>query len=313
MPDPNEPYGSWTAIAQAIKAAATQAARAPGARDVATQIRQAQFDRFLSRIFADGRDSEWLLKGGVGMLARVAQARSTQDIDLSARHAVDLDSAIKALQSAAARNLDDHVRFTLTRTVRTGLGDNQPEVQMRRAVFTCTDAKTGKRIGEIPIDVVVGPPPVGTVEIIEPANRLALPRPITTYPYRIFPLADQVAEKVCATMYSGYPGGRRSSRVKDLVDLVIITRTQTVNLRELQRAIDAKRMAAAMPRFTEFTIPNGWQREYRRLASQTAAAGEFIDADVAATHIAGFLAPALQLDPLPDDIVWVPQTHDREP
>lgn len=127
MPDENEPYGSWSAIAQAIKAAATKAAR--GARDVTTQIRQAQFDRFLSRVFADGDESEWLLRGGVGMLARVPQARATQDIDLSASRAVDLDAAVQALQDAAGRDLGDHLRFALTRTVATGLGDNQPDVQ----------------------------------------------------------------------------------------------------------------------------------------------------------------------------------------
>jgi hypothetical protein len=33
--------------------------------------RQARFDRFLSRVFAKGERSEWLLKGGMSMLARV--------------------------------------------------------------------------------------------------------------------------------------------------------------------------------------------------------------------------------------------------
>lgn len=66
---------------------------------------------------------------------------------------------------------------------------------------------------------MVGPPPVGTIETIEPAHRLAHPRPLAAHPYRVFPIADQIAEKVCATMYDKYPSGRRSSRVKDLVDL----------------------------------------------------------------------------------------------
>ena len=307
MPDESEPYGSWSAIAQAIKTAATKAARTRGARDVTTQIRQAQFDRFLSRVFADGNESEWLLKGGVGMLARVPQARATQDIDLSASRAVDLDTAVQALQEAAGHDLGDHLRFALTRTIATGLGDNQPDVQTRRAVFTCTDADTGRRIGEIPIDIVVGPPPVGTVETIEPAHRLALSRPLAAHPYRVFPIADQIAEKVCATLYDKYPSGRRSSRVKDLVDLVVITRTQTINLRELQLAITAKQTASAMPPITTFTIPDDWQREYRRLAAQTADAGDITDAFEAAQHVADFLTPALDTSPLPPDVEWTPR------
>ena len=46
------------------------------------RIRQEHFRRFLSRAFAEGNDSGWLLKGGTGALARVGSARTTTDIDL---------------------------------------------------------------------------------------------------------------------------------------------------------------------------------------------------------------------------------------
>ena len=49
------------------------------AATVDAQIRQARFDRFLLRVFADGEESEWLLKGGMSMLAREPRARTTKD------------------------------------------------------------------------------------------------------------------------------------------------------------------------------------------------------------------------------------------
>ena|GEM_PF-6031512 len=41
-------------------------------------------------------------------------------------------------------------------------------------MFTCLDAKTGRKISDIPIDIVVGPPPVGKVETVNPSTRLKM-------------------------------------------------------------------------------------------------------------------------------------------
>jgi len=79
-------YGDWRSLELAIKDAAKKAARQAGpgisAASVDAQIRQARFDRFLSRVFAEGDRSEWLLKGGMSMLARVPRSRATKDVDL---------------------------------------------------------------------------------------------------------------------------------------------------------------------------------------------------------------------------------------
>ncbi|MFI7067957.1 hypothetical protein ACIBL3_43675 [Kribbella sp. NPDC050124] len=66
-------YADWRSLELAIKDAAKKAARQAGpgvnAASVDAQIRQARFDRFLTRVFAEGEQSEWLLKGGMSMLA----------------------------------------------------------------------------------------------------------------------------------------------------------------------------------------------------------------------------------------------------
>jgi hypothetical protein len=63
-------------------------------------------------------------------------------------------------------------------------------------------------------------------------------------------------------MDTQYPGGKRSSRVKDLVDLVLIAHTQTADLEELRAAIAAKRDLSNIGPFEHFDIPAEWARTY---------------------------------------------------
>lgn len=181
-------YRDWRSLELAIKDSARAAVRQPGPGHVAgtvdARIRQARFDRFLCRVFASGEESEWLLKGGMSMLARVARSRSTKDIDLASGTAADLAEAERALIALVAVDLGDHLSFRLIRSVPTGMGDNQPGVLTRRLVFACLDADYDTHIDTIMVDIVVGPPPVGRPEVMEPANRLHLKRPSTASPSR---------------------------------------------------------------------------------------------------------------------------------
>ncbi|MFD3400763.1 nucleotidyl transferase AbiEii/AbiGii toxin family protein [Kribbella sp. NPDC058693] len=291
--DDKQPYGDWPSLSRAIKEAAKKAVAMGAATDVDSLIRQAYFDRFLTRVFAAGGDSDWLLKGGVSMLARVPRTRATKDVDL-ASPAADLDEAENALKLCVDVDMGDHVTFRLSARRPTGLGDNQPGVATRRLLFTCYDAETGRRIGDVPVDLVVGPAPVGRPETVEPANRLKLGRPLVTRPYRLYPVVDQVADKVCATMATNYPGGKGSSRVKDLVDLVVITRTQQMDLRELGLAIDTKRRLSGLEPFERFRIPADWTAEYTRLAKSAASVDGLTDAGEAEAFVAQLVDPALQ-------------------
>ena len=254
-----EGYGDWRslelAIKDAAKKAAGQAGPGVGAAGVDAQIRQARFDRFLSRVFAEGERSEWLLKGGMSMLARVPRSRTTKDVDLAALRASDLAEAERALAALAEADLGDHLTFRLIRSTPTGLGENQPGVATRRYVFACIDAVHDTQVDTVVVDVVVGPPPVGRPEVVEPANRLHLRRPLITFPYRLYPVADQIADKVCATMDTQYPGGKPSSRVKDLVDLALIAHTQTADLEELRAAIAANVTSAGSGHSSTSTFP----------------------------------------------------------
>lgn len=308
----DEGYRDWRSIELAMKEAAKKASREAGpnvrAATVDAQIRQARFDRFLSRVFADGESSAWMLKGGMSMLARVPQARTTKDMDLAAERAGDLAEAEAALVRAVDVDLGDHLTFRLLSSMPTGLGENQPGVLTRRYVFSCVDtggAFGGEReVDQVKVDVVVGSGPIGQPEVIEPANRLHLRRRLVTHPYRLYPVADQIADKVCATMDVNYPTGA-SSRVKDLVDLVVLARTQQVHLEELRAAIATKRTLGKIPPFDHFRVPDEWATTYPNVARGVPGAQDITEA-AAEAYVAQLVDPAVNGTAEDLERVWVP-------
>lgn len=200
--------------------------------------------------------------------------------------------------------LGDHLTFRLIRSIPTGQGDNQPGAETRRFVYACLDVDHDTQIDTVSIDVVVGPDPVGAPEVVEPANRLHLRRPLVTHPYRLFPVADQIADKVCATMSTGYGDGKRSSRVKDLVDLVVLAHSQSVDLAELRAAITTQQAISGMEPFDRFDIPADWSRTYPATAKGVPSAQTYT-AETAATLVARFIDPALRKGS--NSATWNPQ------
>lgn len=130
-------------------------------------------------------------------------------------------------------------------------------------------------------------------------------------PYLVYPIADQIADKVCATMTSGFRDGARSTRVKDLIDLVVIACTQTVNLRELRVALTTERRRRGIRHFDRLDIPAQWRDGYALLEAKTAA----IDLDFDAAHLLmeRFLAPAFAAGSGEPDQRWTTTAWVPEP
>ena len=156
------------------------------------------------------------------------------------------------------------------------------------------------------VDLVVGVIITDEVTVTPPANRLDLPR-LPSNDYRLYPIADQIADKVCATMadYSGRP----SSREKDLVDLVVIAKTQTVSADSLRRAIDAEARARSLIPFTELTIPPTWGRLYAKEAKEVPYCADYRSADLAGELMRAFIDPVLRGEVPgktwpPDSLAW---------
>ena len=298
-----EPYKSAAAVEAAIRDAAQSAFVADKSMSTQDRIRQEHFRRFLSRIFSERDDSDWLLKGGTGVLARVASGRRTTDVDLF-RANNTLDGALKELTRLASLDLGDFFRFVYTKHQSAVAGDQQTHTEGYGVDF---DVYIGADKKEpLHVDLVVGAIITDEVTITPPANRLDLPR-LPSNDYRLYPIVDQIADKVCATMadYSGRP----SSREKDLVDLVIIAKTQTVSADSLKRAIDAEARARSLIPFIELTIPPTWGRRYAKEAKDVPYCAGYRSVDLAGELMRAFIAPVLRGEVpgktwSPDSLAW---------
>ena len=123
-----EPYKSAAAVEAAIRDAAQSAFVADKSMSTQDRIRQEHFRRFLSRIFSERDDSDWLLKGGTGVLARVASGRRTTDVDLF-RANNTLDGALGELIRLASLDLGDFFRFVYTKHQSAVAGDQQTHTE----------------------------------------------------------------------------------------------------------------------------------------------------------------------------------------
>lgn len=294
-------YASPRAVDQAIKAAAKKKYKEQPYSDINFLIRQAYFERFLSRIFSQAK-SNWILKGGTGMLARIPESRGTRDIDLL-RNEGGIEEAVRELQELVENtDLKDHFSFRLEKIENISTGDEQEYTEGRKVVFNIFLGIQQLR-EKISIDLVVGPAPIGPIEVRIPESHLDLPK-LHSYPYRLYPLVDQIADKVCATI-SKY-GGRDSTREKDLVDLVLIaTSSSGIQGRNLKLAIDTERRKRAIASFSSVTLPTAWGRGYVMLVKNTKAARTHPRIDSAKVLIERFIDPVLQGKV--DHLTWSPE------
>jgi hypothetical protein len=192
------------------------------------------FDRFLARLIQSSPD-EWVLKGGLALQLRLeVGARTTKDIDL-----LDLanqDDIHRALLTAGVLDLGDWFVFEVARPVRPSVEDF---AGMRFRVRSLLD---GRVFEEFHLDVGVGDPIVGTVEFLRTPALLEFagihPTVVPCYP-----ITQQIAEKVHA-LTRFHASGQRS-RVKDLVDILLMAELGEIDadllMQALQATFDARR------------------------------------------------------------------------
>lgn len=284
-----ERYPTAKGVEDAIKAAARRASAADPSLTTDQRIRLEHFNRFLSRVFSEGPDSEWLLKGGTGMLARVPSTRATLDIDLYLyREGYGLDDAVADLRRLAGHELGDHFRFVYVGHRAIVGGEGQPYTDGYRVEFdTYIGAQKKARIG---VDLATGAGLTAEPTVTAPASALDLPR-LVGFDYRLYPVVDQIADKVCATMqlYDGKP----SSREKDLVDLVVLAVTQDIDGAALAHAIATEARRRQMEPFERLTIPSQWGAVYERTARSVPYCADAAGIDAARDLATALVDPAL--------------------
>jgi Nucleotidyl transferase AbiEii toxin, Type IV TA system len=205
-------------------------------------LRRFVFDRFLARVFHEP-NSPWVLKGGTAVLARAHDARSTKDVDLF-HETSSLDAALEDLRAALTEvRIDDHFRFVITK-VEPSLGGGQPAVDGCRL---SVDAYCGtQKKDSFGVDLVTGSM-MTTVPEVKVDTVLEV-RGVPAALMRLYPVVDHIADKLCATQATyGEAGAKRSSRVRDMVDLVVLARTQDIDGNELIAAIHAEWTHRSLP------------------------------------------------------------------
>ena len=115
--------------------------------------------------------------------------------------------------------------------------------------------------------------------------------------YRVYPIADHVADKVCALL-ERHPRAsgpaQTSTRYRDLADLALMAHTQFVTAGQLQHSIDseARRRGFELPTMLPALDAPGWRAGYARVARDAPGVLEHDLAD-ALTTVRRFIDPVL--------------------
>lgn len=235
-------------------------------------------------------------------LTRVHDARTTKGIDLLAELA-DLDTAVARLREAVEVDLGDHSRFVITGTRSASGGTMQPDVEGYKVSI---DAYCGvKRRDHFSVDVVTGSVMTAKPDV---QTRPGLVPAVAPTRVRLYPVVDHIADKLCATQSTyGTAGDQPSSRVRDLVDLVVFARTQRIDGTELAEAITAEWTHRGLPGAPFFAPPETWVRLYTAEARRVPACGDILTFDAAVELTTALLGPAL--DQTATGQQWSPQSR----
>lgn len=277
------PYATATAFRQALEARLMNLAREEGT-DIQRLRRQLAFDRLLCRLF-HAPAPPWLLKGGYAMELRIADARTTRDVDLGLRAAIGgpgplNDRILSALQDAAAVDLSDFLSYAIGRPIQDL--DGAPYGGARYPVEARMDGRT---FATFHIDVGAGDAVIEPPDEVRGRDWLGF----AGIPARAFPAISkeqQFAEKIHA--YTQPRDGAPNSRVRDMVDLYLLVRlgldpaaTRAALTATFQRRAVQSLEASLPPPSKDWTKP---------FAALAAECGLAVDLDTAFAAVAAFYA-----------------------
>lgn len=276
-------YASPRALEMAVKEAAR---RSP--MDTNRAIAGFYFHRLLCRVFSEP-GSPFVLKGGLSVLARTVDARYTRDIDL-VTSSLDIKTAIDELKALASKDLNDFVTF-----VYVGWSPIKAEDEYREGYTVTFNAFLGaKRIQTVSVDLVADKISCGEPEKIAPADRVEIAG-IKSYDYLVYPAEKAIADKVCGILERHE--NRPSSRVKDLVDIVVYAHNVSFNFVTLSTALTKELSARKLVPQQGFGVPPEWggtqARQYRKLAKQTEIPDKYYEIQSAETLAKELIDPCL--------------------
>jgi hypothetical protein len=215
------------------------------------------FDRFLARLLFI-QPSVWVVKGGLAMQLRLGdRARTTKDIDILALSRPG--EITHQLREAGSLNLDDWFAFEVSEPAQNAVID---QGGLRHPIHALLDGRTFEHFH---IDIGIGDPMLEAVEYLNTPALLEFAELSPTH-VPCFPITQQIAEKLHA--YTRPRQSGESSRVKDFVDMLLLSEMGTISGERLFQAIRATFTARAthvLP-VNVPPPPAKWESEFKRMA-----------------------------------------------
>jgi hypothetical protein len=178
--------------------------------------RQMAYDRFLERLYLI--DDSWIVKGATALIAREIGVRATIDIDVY--RPADGRAAEATLRQAVAVDIGDWFRFEI--------GVPRPVADTGGVRLPVTAFVGNTRWAAFHVDLVgTSLRMTGEPESVPPLAHIVMPD-LQQHGYRVYPLIDHIADKVCAIFERHGVTQAPSTRYKDLVDLVAIVLARSV-------------------------------------------------------------------------------------
>ncbi len=255
-------YASGIALRTALEERLKRVTREEGI-DLQRLRRQVAFDRFLARIFQDP-NSNWVLKGGYAMELRFQQtARTTRDLNFTVRIAPAgrEDLLHKYLQDAGAVDLDDFFSFRI--------GEAMIELDggpYGGARYPVESIMGGRTFVKFHLDVGIGDVVLNPVEQARMRDWLGFAG-IGPPTVPMIQREQQFAEKLHAYTL---PRATPNSRVRDLVDMVLLIQSKTLESSRIVEALDAtfvRRATHPVPKVPD-PPPETWTTPFARLATE---------------------------------------------
>lgn len=224
------------------------------------QLRREFFlQRFLARVFSEPGE-QWLLKGGASLLVRLPDARYSQDIDLLHTSAAVTEALAELTAIAEAGSELDPFRFVFDppRLMTGGVAGASVKV---RVYLGAT------QLADFPIDLSTELVPVGEVDYHLPRPVVEMPELAPMPKFALYPLPQQVSDKVCA-MYERYGDLQQpSTRYHDLVDLALIVTAWSLEAAVTRAALQRESARRLLTLPSALTLPGAsWTAGYVKVA-----------------------------------------------
>lgn len=275
-------YGSPAAFRRALTDKLR--ANAETSRWTLSQLqRQMAYDRLLERLYLV--DEGWVVKGATALLARDIGVRATIDIDVYREAARDVAGA--DLRAAATKDIGDWFAFEIG--AARSVADAAAGVRFPVTAYIGTTVWASFHVDLVGSDLRM----TGQPEAVPPLARVVMPD-LDQHGYRAYPLVDHVADKVVAMFELHGARGAPSTRFKDLVDIVAIVISASVDAGSQLTALRSEAERRGITLAARFHVPDRalWERGYAAEAGRSLLPVAHTLDDALAT-VAPFLDPLL--------------------